>query len=187
MAKRVKLKNDMYLDTKYSVHNDTILYDYLNNLYNYINTVDKDVASLLPLSYKMSSRNTVNYNQNRWTWGNVSNEVAADSAGLYLCLYTSWVAANLGGEMDLRFRINGYIQRGGAGNALGNKGFAMEILQLNKGDKVGVSMQTSNGGSSTIYDPSIILLKLSGGGVIKYLKNLITNLIGGGENYAYSN
>lgn len=32
MAKRVKLKNDMYLDTKYSVHNDTILYDYLNNL-----------------------------------------------------------------------------------------------------------------------------------------------------------
>lgn len=154
MSKRVKLKNDMYLDTKYSVHDDTILYDYLN-------TVSKDVTSLLPLSYKMSSKNTVNYNQNRWTWGNVSNEVTTDNAGLYLCLYTSWVNANLGGEMDLRFRVNGIIQGGGAGNALGNKGFAMEILELNKGDKVGVSMQTSNGGSCTIYDPNIILINLS--------------------------
>lgn len=161
MSKRVKLKNDMYLDTKYSVHNNIILYDYLKNLYNYVNTVSKDVASLLPLSYKMSSRNTVNYNQNRWTWGNVSNEVTTDNAGLYLCLYTSWVNANLGGEMDLRFRVNGSIQGGGAGNALGNKGFAMEILELNKGDKVGVSMQTSNGGSCTIHDPNIILINLS--------------------------
>lgn len=161
MSKRVKIKNDMYLDTKYSVHKNTILYDYLNNLYNYINTVSKDVASLLPLSYKMSSRNTVNYNQNRWTWGNVSNEVTTDNAGLYLCLYTSWVNANLGGEMDLRFRVNGTIQGGGAGNALGNKGFAMEILELNKGDRVGVSMQTSNGGSCTIHGPNIILVNLS--------------------------
>ena len=161
MSKRVKLKNDMYLDTKYSVHNNIILYDYLKNLYNYVNTVSKDVASLLPLSYKMSSRNTVNYNQNSWTWGNVSNEVTTDNAGLYLCLYTSWVNANLGGEMDLRFRVNGSIQGGGAGNALGNKGFAMEILELNKGDKVGVSMQTSNGGSCTIHDPNIILINLS--------------------------
>lgn len=161
MSKRVKLKNDMYLDTKYSVHNNIILYDYLKNLYNYVNTVSKDVASLLPLSYKMSSRNTVNYNQNRWTWGNVSNEVTTDNAGLYLCLYTSWVNANLGGEMDLRFRVNGTIQGGGVGNALGNKGFAMEILELNKGDKVGVSMQTSNGGSCTIRDPNIILINLS--------------------------
>lgn len=32
MAKRVKLKNDMYLDTKYSVHNDTILYTFLETL-----------------------------------------------------------------------------------------------------------------------------------------------------------
>lgn len=161
MSKRVKLKNDMYLDTKYSVHNNIILYDYLKNLYNYINTVSKDVSSLLPLSYKMSSRNAINYNQNRWTWGNVSNEVTTDNAGLYLCLYTSWVNANLGGEMDLRFRVNGSIQGGGAGNALGNKGFAMEILELNKGDKVGVSMQTSNGGSCTIHDPNIILINLS--------------------------
>lgn len=161
MSKRVKLKNDMYLDTKYSVHKNTILYDYLNNLYNYVSTVSKDVASLLPLSYKMSSRNAINYNQNRWTWGNVSNEVTTDNAGLYLCLYTSWVNANLGGEMDLRFRVNGSIQGGGAGNALGNKGFAMEILELNKGDKVGVSMQTSNGGSCTIHDPNIILINLS--------------------------
>lgn len=161
MSKRVKLKNDMYLDTKYSVHNNIILYDYLNNLYDYVNAVSKDVASLLPLSYKMSSRNAVNYNQNKWAWGNVSNEVTTDNAGLYLCLYTSWVNANLGGEMNLSFRVNGSIQRGGAGNALGNKGFAMEILQLNKGDKVGVSMQTSNGGSCTIYHPNIILINLS--------------------------
>lgn len=39
MAKRVKLKNDMYLDTKYSVHNDTILYDYLNNLTDKLNGI----------------------------------------------------------------------------------------------------------------------------------------------------
>lgn len=39
MAKRVKLKNDMYLDTRYSVHNDTILYDYLNNLTDKLNGI----------------------------------------------------------------------------------------------------------------------------------------------------
>lgn len=32
MSKRIKLKNDMYLDTKYSVHNDTILYTFLETL-----------------------------------------------------------------------------------------------------------------------------------------------------------
>lgn len=157
MAKRVKLKNDMYLDTKYSVHNDTILYDYLNLL-------KESIDSLLPLLYITSSRGTVNYSKNRWTWGNVSNEVTVNSSGIYLCLYTSWVSANLGSEMDLRFRINNNIQGAGAGNALGNKGFAMDILTLNNGDRVGVSMQTSNGGSAAIYDPNVILLKLSGGG-----------------------
>ena len=157
MAKRVKLKNDMYLDTKYSVHNNTILYDYLNLL-------KEDIDSLLPLAYKMSSRTQLNYNKNRWTWGLVSNQSEVSISGLYLCLYTSWISANLGAEMDLRFAINNNIQQGGAGNGLGNKGFAMEVLNLNQGDNISVYMQTSNGGACIIYDPNIILIRLDGGG-----------------------
>ena len=49
---------------------------------------------------------------------------------------------------------------GGSGNAVGNKGVAFDIFTLNVGDVIGVSMQTSGTGSTTIYDPNLIIVKL---------------------------
>ena len=145
MAKSIKLKNDTYLDSGAVAHEKTNLKDVLNGL-----GFAQD-----------SSQNNVTYSvSSSWTWKSVANNITVKKDGAYLCLYTSWPRGTLGNEMDLRFTKNGGIQ-GNSGNALGNKGVAIDIMRLAKGDVLGVSMQTSGTGTITINNPYIIIVKVS--------------------------
>lgn len=144
MSRAIKLENNDYIDSTGITHNRKQL---------------SDILSLLG-KYQMSSRNNITYStSSSWTWKSVANTITVSNAGVYLCLYVAWVGTALGSEMDLRFTINGRIM-GGSGNALGNKGVAFDIFTLNVGDVIGVSMQTSGTGSTTIYDPNLIIVKL---------------------------
>lgn len=144
MSRAIKLENNDYIDSTGVTHNQKQLSDILSSLGK----------------YQMSSRNNITYStSSSWTWKSVANTITVSNAGVYLCLYVAWVGTALGSEMDLRFTINGRIM-GGSGNALGNKGVAFDIFTLNVGDVIGVSMQTSDTGSTTIYDPNLIIVKL---------------------------
>lgn len=145
MAKSIKLKDNTYWDSSAVAHEKTNLKDVLNGL-----GFTQD-----------SSQNDVTYSAtSSWTWKSVANNITVKKDGYYLCLYTSWVRGTLGTEMDLRFTKNGGIQAN-SGNALGNKGVAMDIIRLTKGDVLGVSMQTSGTGTITITNPYIIIIKIS--------------------------
>lgn len=144
MSRAIKLENNDYIDSTGVTHNQEKL---------------SDILSLLG-KYQISSRNKITYStSSSWTWKSVANTITVSNAGVYLCLYVAWVNTALGGEMDLRFTINGSIM-GGSGNALGNKGVAFDVLTLKVGDVIGVSMQTSGTGSTIIYDPNLIIVKL---------------------------
>ncbi len=145
MSKSIKLKNNKYWDSSAVAHKKISLKDVLNNL-----GFAQD-----------SSQNSVTYSvTSSWTWKSVSNNITVNKDGYYLCLYTSWPSGTLGTEMDLRFTKNGGLRENG-GNALGNKGIAMDIIRLAKGDVLGVSMQTSGTGTITINNPYIIIIKVS--------------------------
>ena len=144
MSRAIKLENNDYIDSTGITHNRKQL---------------SDILSLLG-KYQMSSRNNITYStSSSWTWKSVANTITVSNAGVYLCLYVAWVGTALGSEMGLRFTINGRLM-GGSGNALGNKGVAFDIFTLNVGDVIGVSMQTSGTGSTTIYEPNLIIVKL---------------------------
>lgn len=144
MSRAIKLKDNDYIDSTGVTHNRKQLSDILSSFGK----------------YQMSSRSALTYSTtSSWKWKSVANTITVANAGVYLCLYVAWIGTALGTEMDLRFTVNGSIQ-GGSGNALGNKGVAFDIFTLNVGDVVGVSMQTSGTGSTTIYDPNLIIVKL---------------------------
>lgn len=144
MSRAIKLENNDYIDSTGITHNRKQL---------------SDILSLLG-KYQMSSRNNITYStSSSWTWKSVANTITVSNAGVYLCLYVAWVGTALGSEMGLRFTINGRLM-GGSGNASGNKGVAFDIFTLNVGDVIGVSMQTSGTGSTTIYEPNLIIVKL---------------------------
>lgn len=144
MSRAIKLKDNDYIDSTGVTHNRKQLSDILSSFGK----------------YQMSSRNRVTYStSSSWTWKSVANTITVSNTGVYLCLYIAWIETTLGTEMDLRFTVNGSIQ-GSSGNALGNKGVAFDIFTLSAGDVVGVSMQTSGTGSTTIYDPNLIIVKL---------------------------
>ena len=145
MAKSIKLKDNTYWDSGAVAHEKTNLKDFLNGL-----GFTQD-----------SSQNDVTYSvTSPWTWKSVANDITVKKDGFYLCLYTSWIKGTLGSEMDLRFTKNGGL-RGNGGNALGNKGVAIDVMRLAKGDVLGVSMQTSSTGTITITNPYIIIIKVS--------------------------
>lgn len=145
MSKSIKLKDNTFWDSSSIVHEKSILKDVLNGL-----GFAQD-----------SSQNNVTYSvTTSWTWKSVANNITIKEDGYYLCLYTSWPNGTLGTEMDLRFTKNGSI-RGNGGNALGNKGVAMDVMRLAKDDVLGVSMQTSGTGTITINNPYIIIIKVS--------------------------
>ncbi len=145
MSESIKLGNDKYWDSSAVTHERTSLKDVLNGL---------GFA-------QSSSQNSVTYSvTSSWTWKSVANNITVEEDGYYLCLYNSWPSSTLGTEMDLRFTKNGGLG-GNAGNALGNKGVAMDVMSLAKGDVLGVSMQTSGVGTITIYYPYIIIIKVS--------------------------
>lgn len=145
MSRAIKLKDNDYIDSTGVTHNRKQLSDILSSLGK----------------YQMSSRSNITYStSSSWTWKSVANTITVSDAGVYLCLYVAWITTALGSEMDLRFTINGGMQGSGSGNALGNKGVAFDIFALNTGDVIGVSMQTSNTGSTIIYEPNLIIIKL---------------------------
>lgn len=145
MAKSIKLKDNTYWDSSAVAHEKTSLKDVLNGLGFSQDSLRNDVT------YSVTSS---------WTWKSVANNITVEKDGYYLCLYTSWIRGTLGTEMDLRFTKNGGL-RGPGGNALGNKGVAIDVMRLAKGDVLGVSMQTSGTGTITITDPYIIIIKVS--------------------------
>lgn len=102
MAKRVKLKNDMYLDTKYSVHNDAILYDYLNNLSGKVDNIKVET---------LWSRTKGSYGENRISFDSTKYDLFIIEYNLYTgtdC-YSSKIVTTLGRiyEISDRFIYNG--------------------------------------------------------------------------------
>ena len=144
MSKSIKFKNNVYWDSSSIAHDKESLKSVLNSFGYSQGSSQEDV------SYSVTSS---------WTWKSVANSITIMETGKYLCLYTSWPNGILGLEMDLRFTKNGKIQ-GNAGNALGNKGVAMDIIRLNKDDVLGVAMQTSETGTINIHNPYIIIIKI---------------------------
>lgn len=113
MAKRVKLKNDMYLDTKYSVHNDTILYDYLDNLDMKVNNLHNSTIVNLWSGSLTSNNTTVNLSDSRRNYdlilvigngdtggkarptSNLLTNTSIDAAGTnYVVLYVAFTSGN---------------------------------------------------------------------------------------------
>lgn len=101
MAKRIKLKNDMYLDTKYSVHNDTILYDYLNEL--------KDKIGAIKMT-TLWSKSKGAYGENRISFDATKYDLFIIEYNLYTATdyYSSKVITTLGRiyEISDRFIYN---------------------------------------------------------------------------------
>ena len=152
MAKRVKLKNDMYLDTKYSVHNNTILYDYLNNIDSLLQNIIKVI--------KIAS-DEINVQKGNYYNGSVKYTVPSGYSLLAIIpSHTTYGDVNV-----VTYNVYEDVNR--------------IYFQL-------YCRWSGEGKVRTNFRIYFIKTSVLGGGVIKLL-NLIANLIGGGENYAYSN
>ena len=199
MAKRVKLKNDMYLDTKYSVHNDTILYDYLNNLSNKIinpyiginGTTDYTIPApggSFTNYQQIAFNNTYSISGNSFTRNGTT--IIANKSCLALVMFSinldapgETVQCNLRKNYKNYFTVDSYI------SGMTNTNPISFLVPLKKGDVLDVTIGFDNNISHLVRRGRSYLnvVELLGGGVIKYFKNLIANLIGGGVKYANSN
>lgn len=199
MAKRIKLKNDMYLDTKYSVHNDTILYDYLNNLSNKIKNPYIEISGTSDYTIPAPGGSFTNYqqiafNNIRSISGNSFSRNGATIVVNKSCVALVMFSINLDGigetvQCLLRKNYNTYRVVDSYINGMTNTGSVSFLMPLSEGDVLDVTIGFGNNTPHLVRRSRSYLsvIELLGGGVIKYLKNLIANLIGGGVKYANSN
>lgn len=169
MAKRVKLKNDMYLDTKYSVHNDTILYDYLNGLNNKLSGIK--ITTIKEWKETVFAARTVVVNTTKYDFMILFyKSYVAISAVQSKILYTG-----IDTQLDDIFWYNNLYY-------YGNRDVFVTSSNIRFGNAYNDIKKVDN----SWYMPIKLIGINLGGGVIKYFKNLIANLIGGGKYYAYS-
>lgn len=176
MAKRVKLKNDMYLDTKYSVHNDTILFDYLNNLsdriinpYIGINGISDYTIPAPGGSFtnyqQITFNNTYSISGNSFTRNNAT--IVANKSCLALVMFSinldapgETVQCVLRKNYNVYFTVDSYIM------GMANTNPISLLVPLAKGDVLDVTIGFGNNTSHLVRRSRSYLnvIELLGGG-----------------------